>query len=124
MERLTMRDEEEKDLILPNGQSVIFARAVQIMKAFERLADYEDAEEQGLLVRLPCKVGGHVYTVGLHNVIRKFTVTSIYLTTTDSNIWCISRDETVKFNFRIEEFGTRVFLTKEEAEKALSEVNK
>lgn len=28
-----------------------------IDKACERLAAYEDAEEQGLLVRLPCKVG-------------------------------------------------------------------
>lgn len=27
----------------------------------EKLADYEDAEEQGLLLRLPCKVGDTVY---------------------------------------------------------------
>lgn len=27
----------------------------------EKLADYEDAEEQGLLLRLPCKVGNTVY---------------------------------------------------------------
>lgn len=27
----------------------------------EKLADYEDAEEQGLLMRLPCKVGDTVY---------------------------------------------------------------
>lgn len=27
----------------------------------EQLADYEDADEQGLLVRLPCKVGDIVY---------------------------------------------------------------
>ncbi len=26
-------------------------------KAVERLAEYEDVEEQGLLVRLPCRVG-------------------------------------------------------------------
>ena len=30
-------------------------------KALEKLADYEDLEEQGLLVRLPCKVGDIVY---------------------------------------------------------------
>lgn len=28
-----------------------------------RLADYEDAEEQGLLVRLPCKVGDTYYCI-------------------------------------------------------------
>jgi hypothetical protein len=27
-----------------------------------KLADYEDAEENGLLIRLPCKVGDTVYT--------------------------------------------------------------
>ena len=30
-------------------------------KVLTKLADYEDAEEQGLLVRLPCKVGDIVY---------------------------------------------------------------
>ena len=29
--------------------------------AIEKLATYEDAEEQGLLIRLPCKVGDSVY---------------------------------------------------------------
>lgn len=29
--------------------------------AIERLADYENAEEQGLLLKLPCKVGDTVY---------------------------------------------------------------
>lgn len=28
---------------------------------YDRLAEYEDAEEQGLLIRLPCKVGDTVY---------------------------------------------------------------
>lgn len=31
--------------------------------AADKLADYEDAEEQGLLVRLPCKVGDTVYRI-------------------------------------------------------------
>ena len=29
----------------------------------EKLADYEDLEEQGLLVRLPCKVGTEVFVI-------------------------------------------------------------
>ena len=29
----------------------------------EKLADYEEAEEQGLLLRLPCKVGDPVYLI-------------------------------------------------------------
>lgn len=34
-----------------------------IQKAFEKLAEYEDLEEQGLLLRLPCKVGDTVYVL-------------------------------------------------------------
>lgn len=36
---------------------------VPIIDALNRLAEYEDMEEQGLLVRLPCKVGDRVYQV-------------------------------------------------------------
>ena len=32
-------------------------------KVWDRLKQYEDMEEQGLLVRLPCKVGDRVYQV-------------------------------------------------------------
>ena len=31
--------------------------------AIQRLAEYEDAEEQGLLVRLPCKVGDSFFAI-------------------------------------------------------------
>lgn len=33
----------------------------KILKVAEKLKNYEDAEEQGLLLRLPCKVGDAVY---------------------------------------------------------------
>ena len=33
----------------------------------EKLADYEDLEEQGVLVILPCKVGDTVYAIGFNN---------------------------------------------------------
>ena len=32
-----------------------------LLEIANRLAEYEDAEEQGLLVRLPCKVGDRMY---------------------------------------------------------------
>lgn len=32
-------------------------------KVWERLKDYEDMDEQGLLLRLPCKVGSRIYQV-------------------------------------------------------------
>ena len=52
MERLTEKTGtgyERKDIQVKNQQLI------------EKLAAYEDAEEQGLFVRLPCKVGDTVY---------------------------------------------------------------
>ena len=34
-----------------------------LLEIANRLAEYEDMEEQGLLVRLPCKVGERIYQV-------------------------------------------------------------
>jgi len=35
----------------------------EIDAVYRKLKDYEDAEEQGLLLRLPCKVGDTVWVV-------------------------------------------------------------
>lgn len=35
----------------------------EIDAVYRKLKDYEDAEEQGLLLRLPCKIGSDVYIV-------------------------------------------------------------
>ena len=37
------------------------SEAQKILKLAERLKEYEDLEEQGLLLKLPCKVGDTVY---------------------------------------------------------------
>ena len=60
MERLTYRGSEimtEDKLIRPSYSDYPTRRII------ERLAEYEDLEEQGLLLRLPCKVGTKVYTI-------------------------------------------------------------
>lgn len=44
----------------------------------EKLKYYEDAEEQGLLLRLPCKVGDKVYQIS-ENFIEPCTVETIFL---------------------------------------------
>ena len=46
MERLTERDS--------NGD--VYVKQHDYVTASEKLAEYEDLEEQGLLLRLPCKV--------------------------------------------------------------------
>lgn len=89
----------------------------------EKLADYEDLEEQGLLVRLPCKVGDTVYRVnaGAKQPIIPMTVSEIHFL-------CYKNERAVRFDaigkedmgescYRLEDIGRIVFLTHEEAEK-------
>ena len=73
----------------------------------DKLAAYEDAEEQGLLVQLPCKVGSHVWRVWITDG-RKPEITEHDM----SDILHIVQ--------WIDKFGKTVFLTREEAEAALA----
>ena len=58
MERLT-----ERIYDVPDGESVVFVKQHDYISAAEKLADYEDAEEQGLLLRFPCGIGSDVYMI-------------------------------------------------------------
>ena len=82
-----------------------------LFEIFNKLADYEEAEEQGLLLRLPCKEGAEVYEVretisGTHKrmgTVQRFEIINgnILVTTTIG-----------MFNAR--EFGKTVFLAESE----------
>ena len=72
--------------------------------AIEKLAAYEDAEEQGLLLRLPCKVGDTVYLVKNDGKIVARVADMMFI----GVLW--------------EEFGKTVFLTRTEAEAKLKEM--
>lgn len=58
MERLTERYD-----VTPDGESDVWVKQHDYISAARKLCDYEDLEEQGLLVRLPCKVGDTVWVV-------------------------------------------------------------
>lgn len=53
MKRLTSSNEEIKTLQVENEE--------YWLKVYFKLKEYEDLEEQGLLIRLPCKAGDTVY---------------------------------------------------------------
>ena len=73
----------------------------------DKLGEYERAEEQGLLVRLPCKVGTEVYYIlGIPNKTP---------CTIDKCVFKLSD---------IDKIGESLFLTREEAEKKLEEMKK
>lgn len=97
-------------------------------KILTKLAVYEDLEEQGLLVRLPCNVGDTVYRVnaGAKQPIIPMTVSEIHFL-------CYKNERAVRFDaigkedmgescYRLEDIGRIVFLTREEAEKKLEEM--
>ena len=80
-----------------------------IQKAFEKLAEYEELEEQGLLLRLPCKVGDIVYKIINQRDNYDDTVYQIVSAT----IFELSM---------IDKIGKTVFLTKVEAEQKLKKM--
>ena len=86
----------------------------------EKLADYEDAEEKGLLLRLPCKVGTEVYNITWWDDVQEKVVVKgkTYYRT-------VHKHKVTKSTFRyfdIDEFGKTIFLTKEEAEAKMTEM--
>lgn len=55
MERLTEKDWKDKCAGYP--WNVHPVKDIDDLPYYKKLATYEDADEQGLLLRLPCKVG-------------------------------------------------------------------
>lgn len=86
-----------------------------ILDCFERLAHYEDLEEQGRLVRVPCKIGDTVWAIrSYHGILRpqQGVVSEMYFRL-DMTLQIV-----VKYVTR-GELGRTIFLTREEAEAAL-----
>lgn len=88
-----------------------------------RLAKFEDLEEQGLLVRLPCRVGDILFRInkGARNPIIKMKVSRITIISKSYNIKAIEEDCGEVF-FSNDVIGIKVFLSREEAEKKLEEM--
>ena len=87
----------------------------------EKLAAYEDAEEQGLLLKLPIPIGTTVYKFeplvsGTKEYIK--TRVSRYDVFNDSVWFCFLNG----LGRNIEDFGKYVFLTQAEAEEKLKEM--
>ena len=142
MERLTDYSDDECTYIIGVGNKtceefckyvVDGCRNCYIQQVFKKLAEYEDLEEQGLLVRLPCKVGDMVWD-------NDFGYPESYEIKAFSYGYCDSyvepgvgiEDEIIFYYensigsitgaFPMSEIGKTVFLTREEAEKKLEEM--
>lgn len=129
MERLTYRGTEqmtEDGLIAPSYSDYPIRRII------ERLADYEDAEEQGLLLRLPCKVGDVVWDIDCGKPYA-YKITGYSFGTAEDYIdepvkedeivyYCTDSTGSITGGFVSSVIGKAVFLTKEEAEQTLKQM--
>ena len=99
MKRLTKRDE--------NGEAYIITEAFEFQQSkmpqiIEKLAEYEDLEEQERLIKLPCKIGTPCYFITSENTIGNGIIPGYF---------------SLKDVFNI---GKTVFLTLEEAIKKIN----
>ena len=86
--------------------------------AMEKLADYEDLEEHGRLVKLPCKVGTKVYAINRiidYGEVGDEVTYSYSIIEREFQIYMI-----IDYGKLV--FGKTVFLTKSEAEAKLKEL--
>ena len=125
MERLTERGSY--------GYGDVYVRRNDYVTASKKLCEYEDLEEQGLLLRLPCKVGSPLYRI--YKKPTKCTAYGEYRDDCDclgcekecdsSYVWDIRKYKTdiIKtINCLSDEIGKTVFLTQKEAEQKLKEM--
>lgn len=109
------------------GLLAIFYRNLWAMAELrEKLKEYEDLEEQGMLIKLPCKVGDKIFLdfAGFGKDVDKFTVKDFHLDcfkNRETILFCDyeSDDRTLSGQIDVMEFGKTVFLTKSKAEAKL-----
>lgn len=92
------------------------------LRVYDKYKNLADLVEQGRHIELPYKVGEIVYKIGTDNKIRKYVVKTVELGTKNSYSDMEFYDCIDGYQFRPEDFGKTVFLTRKEAEKALEEV--
>lgn len=127
MERLTLsKNHIHTDagiwILNPNGRpKKLVPDDCDEYRYFKKLTEYEDLEEQGKLLRLPCKIGEAVF------VIDYDTVKCPHCLGLDGCYECNKSNpngiKRKRFTFDMtNRFGKDVFLTQEQAELALKEM--
>ena len=144
MDRLTQKVEALGDVwLLDNGKTKeMVTESNEYKQYFEKLAEYEDLEEQGLLLRLPCKVGDTVYSVSFKKKCKETKENGGYLINQNIDCaFCNNENCKSKETYFVEEITATlpmiasimckknygdgyfmIYLTREEAEKKLKEM--
>ncbi len=101
----------------------------EIIDCLDELQAYRTAEEQGLLLRLPCKVGSTLYQchfINRQKIEREYKVIGLVFDIV-RNVWLYEIAYQIGVEWRktvcsFDAIGLTVFLTREEAEKALEDM--
>ena len=101
----------------------------ELCGGFDRLRELAEADKDGRVVVLPCKVGGTVYMIehifdidnGVCDEICARKVIG-YGGNNLNKLWLVGSGGICNVYIFVSEFGKTVFLTHEEAEKALQEM--
>lgn len=101
----------------------------EIDTVYRKLKEYEDLEEQGRLIKLPCKVGDVVYFAHHDRVISSEVLSEKYHAEAENHGVFIRERltidvEGVSAEIDFGDIGKTVFLTKSEAEAKLKEMEK
>lgn len=132
-------DTIEMKLSEPDKNHPVNARILTYEDA-DKWKEYKELEKQGLLVRLPCKVGDTVWVVtspinvfgydeydgdAEYEVYESFlSSVSYYASGEQFRIYAKVTNSFIAAYFRECDFGESIFLTREEAEKKLEEMKK
>ena len=97
----------------------------QVAEYLRKLKEYEDLEEQGRLIKLPCKVGDTVWKVEErleHTYIERLVIDRIEVN--DNYIYYFANEKITGESVILDncDFSKTVFLTKSEAEAKLKEL--
>ena len=106
-------------------ESKTLSEQLTLLKHIRELAE---ADKDGRCVVLPCKVGDTVYAIvqvfgddGVRPRIIEKKITGIGGNALNK-VWMVNKGNKYEDRFSPSEFGRTVFLTREEAEKALAEM--
>jgi hypothetical protein len=140
MERLTFEGNfcdiaQCKEIPCPYNDACSARKVWERLKAYEdmvrdirtdRLRELAEADKDGRVVVLPCKAGDTVYEVTSRKTISEYRVKAIrvelFCTFIEWDITAGFVDKSI-FGVPVDEIGKTVFLTREEAEKALEAKN-
>lgn len=90
------------------------------VEALEKVEEYKRLEEQGLLLRLPCKVGDTVWTTKWWDIVQESVVVDGKKYFRNKDKHKVTKEKFSLYDY--ERIGKAVFLTREEAEKKLKEL--